>query len=160
MDRFTGLCRKVQQREAVHVSKYHAGLIIFFAMLEGCLFGFILDGWPSITYVLKSDGVFSYLCKQRDTSHLSFQNSDSSTYGNNSELISFEVTVGSDTKSISSYPVCNEQDQVLNEALLIALFVGNAVGVMTGYIFDHIGVFFFRLLTRYVTMFSNIRHED
>ena len=116
------------------VSKARAVALIVFAVFEALFFGFIMDGWPSIEYMLKSDGVYSNLCDEtsnatRDILERSWWN------------VPFKIP------HQDTLVTCPEQDTMLNTAYLVANIVGQGSAGVLGYIFDRYGLRLSRIFT-------------
>ena len=113
--------------EVQSLSKARSAALLVLAVTEALFFGFIMDGWPSIEYMLKSDGVYSNLCAEtsnatRDILERSFW------------------SLHSRTPDQDTIVICTKQDTTFNVAYLIANIVGQGSAGLLGYIFDKYGL--------------------
>jgi len=114
--------------------------IIFLAFIEAFLFGFILDGWPSIEYMLRSDDVYSNLCSRISTDN---QSVIKSKWGS----LHSKIKQYSHKAPLSEKETCVEQDTMFNTAYLISNTLGQGSIWLLGYFFDKFGLLISRILT-------------
>jgi len=114
--------------------------IIFLAFIEAFLFGYILDGWPSIEYMLRSDGVYSNLCSGISTDN---QSVIKSNWGS----LPTQIKQYSHKTPLFEKETCVEQDTMFNTAYLISNSLGQGSIWLLGYFFDRFGLLISRILT-------------
>ena len=114
--------------------------IIFLAFIEAFLFGYIMDGWPSIEYMLRSDGVYSNLCSGISTDNQSIIKSKWESHHTQIKQYSHKTP-------LSEKQTCVEQDAMLNMAYLISNSLGQGSAWLLGCFFDKFGLLISRTLT-------------
>ena len=133
---------KAQERngELKSLSTLRIVSLIVLAMAEAFLFGSVMDGWPAIEYVLRSDGVYSNLCSNitpssgRLTWHAD---------GMNIMPVRHKKEPDNDALMVS----CPDQDSMLNTAYLMSNLIGQGSALLWGYFFDRFGLRISRLFT-------------
>ena len=114
--------------------------MMFLAFIEAFLFGYILDGWPAIEYMLRSDGVYSNLCSGISTDNQSNIKSTWRSLPTQRNKFSYDIPN-------SEKETCVEQDTIFNTAYMIANTLGLGSAWLLGYFFDRFGLLISRIIS-------------
>ncbi|KAK2152296.1 hypothetical protein LSH36_332g00003 [Paralvinella palmiformis] len=116
------MSENVEKTECHALSKPRIASLLGLAFAEAFLFGYIMDGWPSIEYMLKSDGVYSNICPERPADN-------QSVIRTNWRKLPIVLRKFSSTVQSPNVAICPEQNTMFITAYLVANILAYDAGV-------------------------------
>ena len=125
------------------MSKLQNVLSVITGVIELVFFSGLIFGWSSITYVLKEEGYFGYLCSSVNETNLT-----------NLVILENRNEVTKEPKSMKQ--TCEFQDEALNLVFTIASCTLSVFTLPNGYIFDTFGTWICRIIAIFLFTFGAV----